>query len=363
MILSTSKPTVIDLFCGAGGLSKGFEMAGFEVLLGVDNNPWCMKTFAQNHPSSAGNSEPVDIEKLDSETIKKKMGNRKIDVIVGGPPCQGFSVAGLRDPNDPRNSLFKHFARLVYELKPKWFVMENVSGLLIARTAKGEAVDTIIRRVFKNAGYRVKQFKLNSADYGVPQKRIRIFYIGTNTKKPIKAPDPTHAKNPINTLLGPKIKKWVPVKEILLPESEVGRSYFHSQKMIEGFRRRKERNVNNGKGFGWQILNMDKPSYTISARYWKDGSEATVKYSEERIRMLTEKECARIQSFPDDYEFLGSKRTVYTQIGNAVPPRLAKAIAIEIKRKLEEEKNKEEVSEKSVRSGTLQKGSDVQIQA
>lgn len=328
------KLVVVDLFCGAGGMSKGFEMAGFEVLLGIDNDPECMKTFARNHPHGASNSEPIDIENLTSEIVKAKIGKREIDVIIGGPPCQGFSMAGLRDPNDPRNSLFKHFARLVYELKPKWFVMENVSGLLVAKTAKGEDVDTIIRRVFKNAGYRVIQLKLNAADYGVPQKRMRIFYIGTSTRKPIESPKPTHAETPSATLHGPPIRRWVGVGECLLPETEVEKCYYHSQKMIDGFRRRKERNLENGKGFGWQILDPKKPSYTISARYWKDGADAIVMLAPDRTRMLTERECARVQSFPDDYVFIGSKRTVYRQIGNAVPPLLAKAIALNISKML-----------------------------
>jgi DNA (cytosine-5)-methyltransferase 1 len=211
--------------------------------------------------------------------------------------------------------------------------MENVPGLLTSITANGESVDAIIRKEFEKAKYEVKPFILLAANYGVPQKRKRLFYIGTNTGKPITAPTATHSESPHMTLLGPKLEKWVGVGQVLMSETEVPAGYFHTKRMIEGFRRRKERNKTNGKGFGWQILDMEKPSYTISARYWKDGSDAIVKYSEERIRMLTERECARIQSFPDDYEFLGSKRLKYTQIGNAVPPLLAKAIALEIKKK------------------------------
>jgi len=332
MSVSTSKkPTVIDLFCGAGGMSKGFEMAGFEVLLGVDKDRRCMETFRRNHPSAARNSETIDIRKVTASWIREKIGDRKIDVIIGGPPCQGFSMAGRRDPNDPRNSLFKHFVRLIRELQPEWFVMENVTGLLVTRTAGGEDVDTIIKNEFKKIKYRVERFKLNSANYGVPQKRIRIFYIGTNSRKPIRPPPPTHAETPNSTLYGPPLKKWVPVSKCLLPESEVGKSYYHSQKMIEGFKRRKERNIRNGKGFGWQILDPDKPSFTISARYWKDGADAIVMLAPNKTRMLTELECARIQSFPDDYIFVGSKKDRYRQIGNAVPPLLAKAIASEIK--------------------------------
>jgi DNA (cytosine-5)-methyltransferase 1 len=107
--------------------------------------------------------------------------------------------------------------------------------------------------------------------------------------------------------------------------------YFHTQKMIDGFINRKKKNLENAKGFGWQILKMDKPSYTISARYWKDGAEAIVKYSPTKVRMLTERECARIQSFPDDYVFVGPKRERYKQIGNAVPPLLGRSLAKIIK--------------------------------
>lgn len=335
MTPSTSKPTVIDLFCGAGGLSKGFEMAGFEVVLGVDNEPSSMATFKKNHPSAVPISETMDIKDLTEEKLIKKIGNRKINVVIGGPPCQGFSMAGRRDPNDPRNSLFMHFVRIVGELKPEWFVMENVTGLLIAKTAKGEDVNIIIKKEFEKIGYRVKLFKLIAADYGVPQKRKRIFYIGTNSEKSIRPPKQTHAEKAHNCLNGPPMKKWVGVGTVLLPESDVGKSYYHSQKMIAGFRRRKERNVKNGKGFGWQILDPEKPSFTISARYWKDGADAIVMLAPNKTRMLTERECARIQSFPDDYVFLGSKKDRYRQIGNAVPPLLAKAIASEIKRKLE----------------------------
>jgi len=334
----SEKLTVIDLFCGAGGMSKGFEMAGFEVLLGVDNNPCCMKTFAKNHASAAGNSEPVDIESLSSEEIREMIGCREVDVVIGGPPCQGFSIAGRRDPNDPRNSLFRYFARIIKEIEPKWFVMENVTGLLMMKTAKGYNVDSLIQEEFRNIGYQVKRFKLIAADYGVPQKRVRIFYIGTNTGKAILPPPPTHSEKPSGTLYGPPLKKWVPVRKCILSESDVGKGYYHSQRMIDGFKRRKERNVNNGKGFGWQILDMEKPSFTISARYWKDGSEATVMLGPNKARMLTERECARIQSFPDDYEFVGSKKEVYKQIGNAVPPLLTKAIALNIKKMLSQDR-------------------------
>lgn len=361
-----SKPTLIDLFCGAGGFSKGFEMAGFDIILGIDIDKWSCLTFAYNFGDeklrkkilSLKNSEIEewlnktnfrqskvicnDIKKIDANELKALIGD--VDLIIGGPPCQGFSMAGRRDPNDPRNSLFMEFVKFVKTFKPKWFVMENVTGLLVTKTSNGEDVSKIIEQEFESIPYRVGKFILNSADYGVPQKRRRVFFIGTNTDKKIEPPFPTHAKDPKRFLeslgikrwaLKKQIKKWVPVREVLFKESEVDEKYFLTQRMIDGFVRRKQRNRENGKGFGWQILKMDEPSYTISARYWKDGSDALVMYSPTKIRMLTERECARIQSFPDDFKFLGPKREVYKQIGNSVPPLLAKAIAETIKQKLE----------------------------
>ena len=123
------------------------------------------------------------------------------------------------------------------------------------------------------------------------------------------------------------MKKWVGAGTVLLSKEKAPEKSFHTQKMIDGFKRRKERNKAKGKGFGWQIIDPEQPCYTISARYWKDGSDALVKYSETEVRMLTHEEGAAIQTFPPDYKFSGNKRDVWMQIGNAVPCLLAKAIA------------------------------------
>jgi DNA (cytosine-5)-methyltransferase 1 len=306
-------------------------MAGFKILLGIDSCKFCCQTFVFNHKC------PVicdDIRNVDAERVRKVIGDTEIDVLVGGFPCEGFSMAGRRDPTDPRNTLFREFVRLAGDLKPKWILMENVSGLLVTKTAKGENVSEVIQGELRRIGYNVEYRILNAADYGVPQKRRRVFFLGNIMGKPIEWPKPTHAKAPTQTLLGKPLKKWVPVKTVLLPKESVDKRYFHSLRMIEGFRKRKERNIREGKGFGWQILRMEEPSFTISARYWKDGSEALVMYSPTEVRMLTELECARIQSFPDDYKFIGPRNEIYTQIGDAVPPLLARALARAIKRNL-----------------------------
>jgi len=324
------KPTVIDLFCGAGGLSTGFRMAGFDVLLGIDNIPVFCETFRKNDKKAICG----DIRDISVEEIKHEIGDVAVDVVIGGPPCQGFSHAGRRDTKDPRNSLFVEFVRIVNGLKPKFFVMENVPGILTMKTAEGESVRDIITREFKGIGYDVKVKKLLAADFGVPQKRKRVIFIGTNTEKPIMFPEPTHSKISKMRYDAVMIKKWVPVSNVLIPRNKVDKSFFHTKKMIKGFKRRKKMNKKNGKGFGAQYLKLDEPSYTISARYWKDGSDALVKYSETKIRMLTPDECAAIQTFPKDYKWTGSKRDIYTQIGNAVPCLLSKAVAEEIKKQL-----------------------------
>jgi DNA (cytosine-5)-methyltransferase 1 len=276
-----------------------------------------------------------DIREISVGQIKEAISNQVVDIVVGGPPCQGFSMAGRRDAKDPRNSLFMEFVRVVNGLKPKFFVMENVPGILTAKTEKGKLVKEIILEEFKKIGYRVEVRKLHAADYGVPQKRKRVLFTGTNTNKPIRFPEPTHFSKSYRKLDGTMTKKWVSVSEVLLPKEKVDKSFFHTQKMIDGFKRRKIANEKRGKGFGAQYLKLDEPSYTISARYWKDGSDALVKYSENEMRMLTPEECAVIQSFPKNYKFAGSKREVYTQIGNAVPCLLGEAVAEEIKKLLE----------------------------
>ena len=329
----SKKPTTVDLFAGAGGLTEGFKQAGFETIAANEIMPDYSETFKLNHPDAK--IFTGDIRNITVEEFKKVCGinGKKVDVVIGGPPCQGFSMAGLRDPKDPRNSLFMEYIRFVDGLKPKYFVMENVPGILTMKTAKGEKVIDLIENEFKRIGYKVKRKKLHAADYGVPQKRKRVVFIGTNTGKEITYPEPTHAEEPYIKVDGKKIKKWVGAGTVLLSKEKVPKNFYHSEKMINGFIKRRKRNENNGRGFGWQIIAEEKPCYTISARYWKDGSDALVKYSEKEIRMLTPLETARIQTFPDKYKFHGSKRVVYTQIGNAVPVGLAKAIAEEIKKK------------------------------
>jgi DNA (cytosine-5)-methyltransferase 1 len=313
-------PVVIDLFCGAGGLSEGFRQAGFKSILGIDSDKSALETFALNHKGA----ETIcgDILRITKEDIVKKIKRKTVDLIIGGPPCQGFSMAGRRNPNDPRNKLVREFLRIVKDFKPKVFVIENVQGFRTMTDEYGKKVLEIVKELAKESGYYIEPHFINSRDYSVAQKRKRMFLVGSKKK---------------NLKLDIRKTKEVVVGDLLLPKKAIGEEYFYSQKLIDGFLRRAKRNKRLGRGFGWRFLRMSEQSNTISARYYKDGCEALVKYDdsfkEGSIRKLTEKECARIQSFPDSYKFAGGKIKTYKQIGNAVPPNMAKAVAKSIKRR------------------------------
>ncbi|XOB40885.1 MAG: DNA cytosine methyltransferase [Candidatus Nealsonbacteria bacterium] len=306
---------LIELFCGAGGISEGFKNAGFKILLGIDINPVYLSSFAVNHP----NAETLcdDIRHINGSTIKKYVGEKKIYAIVGGPPCQGFSVARKRNVKDSRNNLPLEFLRIVNEIRPRWFVCENVVGILTAKLPSDILVKDRFIGKAKKIGYKTEYRILNAAYFGVPQNRRRVIFIGTRLNKKIRFPSQKGNKTNLS---------W----KILTKKHLVPKNLFYSKKLIKGFQKREKDNRKKGLGFRWQFLKPKSPSYTIPARYWKDGSNALVKYKDGSIRMLTEEECSKIQGFPQNYTFLGNKRKRYEQIGNAVPPLLAAAIAREI---------------------------------
>ena len=311
-IKASPKIKVVDLFSGAGGLTIGFNGPEFEVLFGVEHDEHAARTYSANFKHPMLNQ---DIRTLNVDTLVEKYG--KADIVIGGPPCQGFSMAGKRDIKDPRNSLFMDYLRFVSAFRPKYFVMENVPGILTMKTAEGVLVSSIIQSEVSNIGYNLKWKILLAADFGVPQKRRRVIFLGwRNDVSEPNHPDPTHTK-----------ETYVCMRDVLLPRSEVNQKYFHSQKMVDGFSARKLRNKENGKGFGAQFVKEDEPCYTISARYYKDGSDALVRYSENEIRRLTEKEVARVQSFPDNFIFPCSGVQTYKQFGNAVACKLGIAIS------------------------------------
>ncbi|WP_442598619.1 DNA cytosine methyltransferase [Neobacillus sp. D3-1R] len=338
---------IIDLFSGCGGLSLGFELAGYKTLLGIDNDKAAVDTFVKNHKGSIGLS--TDITEITGEEIKKIVGHTNIDVVIGGPPCQGMSLAGPRKLHDPRNKLYLSFIRIVQELQPKAFVIENVPG--IVSLFKGAIKDSILEE-FQKMGYNVKYQLLNSADFGVPQIRKRVFFVGIKKGETFSFPEPKifyendwiTAEDATNDLpllensLGNEIEHYTgepqndyqrycrknsqeihnhlatkhteqTIKIIsLVPE---GGNY---KNLPEEFKGKRNFNV------AWTRYHSKRPTLTIDT-----GHRHHFHYKANRVP--TVRENARFQSFPDDFIFYGNKTQQYRQVGNAVPPLLAKAIA------------------------------------
>lgn len=205
------------------------------------------------------------------------------------------------------------YVKYINYFNPKAFIMENVIGILSMKTDKNEKVIDIILSQL-NTNYNCIVTKLYASDFEVPQNRRRTIIIGIRKDLNVIP----HEPKPVLS-----IENRIPVKDILLPKNEIDSSYYLSEKALIGIQNKKERAKENGNGFGAQFLSFDKPSYTIPARYWKDGYDALVKYSDTEIRRLTIQELKRIQSFPDDYVLEGSKKDIIMQIGNAVACKFA----------------------------------------
>jgi DNA (cytosine-5)-methyltransferase 1 len=349
------KLKVIDLFAGCGGLSYGFEMSGFEILLGVDNWSDCLETFKYNHKNS--NILCGDLSKVSSRDIKINIANKDVDIIVGGPPCQGFSLAGKRDSNDDRNKLVMDYVRMVKELKPKFFVMENVLGILSMKDHVGNFVIDNLEKKFRKIGYQIKYKPLYAHHYGVPQKRQRVFIVGNNIGAEFDFPEPTHGteKKPFITVgeaisdlpllddtygeeiaryrMKPKSKyqKFMRKKSDLMLNHTKSNHSTQTIKVISlvpegGNWRDLPKGYQNIRSYSntWRRLDSKLPSVTIDT-----GHRHHFHYKANRVP--TVRESARIQSFPDCFEFKGSRTSQFKQVGNAVPPLLAKAIADQIK--------------------------------
>lgn len=299
----------IDLFCGCGGMSKGLTDAGINVIAGIDVWDKAIESYKKNSNHLALCKDLTTF----SPQHFKELHNNPIDLITGGPPCQGFSIAGRRDTNDPRNSLFMEYVKYINYFKPKVILMENVMGILSMKTDKKEnVIDIILEQLGVN--YNCIVTKLYASDFEVPQNRRRIIIIGVRKDLGVMPTAPASVLT---------IENRIPVKQVLLPRDQIDQSYYLSEKALTGIQNKKIKSKEKGAGFGAQFLDMDKPSFTIPARYWKDGYDALVRYSDTEIRRLTIQELKRIQTFPDDYIIEGSKKDIIMQIGNAVPCRFA----------------------------------------
>lgn len=330
---------MIDLFCGCGGMSLGFEQVGFKTILAVDNWEPACETYKANFPKAEVICK--DIERVSDKELKKIINSRRINLIIGGPPCQGFSIAGKRDPKDPRSSLFREFVRVVDLVRPAYFVMENVEGLHSMKTKNGSMVIDIICDEFERIGYRVKCRVLDAADYRVPQHRHRIFFIGTNTNAGIFFP-------PIKILFG----KYKTVRDAMgdLEPLESGEkskkdkwhfAFNHPKHQIEWMRDVPEGGTAHDNpdpdnrppsGFRttYKRIWWDRPSPAVTTCFGAISSQNNVHPRD--TRALTIREAARLQTFPDSFEWKGSTNQIRIQIGNAVPPLLAKCIGESIGR-------------------------------
>ena len=337
---------VIDLFCGCGGLSLGFEQAGYKVLLGIDNWEDSLVTFRYNHHGSE--TMCADLMNLNPMSVEERIGNKKVDVIIGGPPCQGFSVAGKRIIDDNRNKLYKSFVRMVAHFKPKAFVLENVPNIL----SMGEGiVKRAIVNDFEELGYKVVNKVLLASDYGVPQNRRRAIFVGLLNGEEFVYPQPTIVQRvtteqalsdlPQNSLPDGAEYPTAPLSDYqkLIRQGSKG-VYNHditihteqTQRIIAmvpdggNYKNLPEELQNTRKvHIAWTRLNSKAPSITIDT-----GHRHHFHYKYNRIP--TVRESARIQSFADTFVFLGSKTSQFKQVGNAVPPLMAKAIAEQLKK-------------------------------
>jgi len=300
---------VVSLFSGAGGLDLGLINSGHEIIWANDIDKDSCETYRLN----IGNHIICeDITEFDLNLIPKA------EVIVGGFPCQGFSLANLnRKPEDSRNILYKYFYLLIKQNQPNYFLAENVRGIL--SLGKGKVMEQIIKD-FGSAGYRVKFKVFNTANYGVPQSRYRVIIAGTKNELSkdldFNFPEPTHDK-----------ENWISIGKALkeIPEPEAEHDLLNH--ICSKYK------VTNRNFTGHRTTDPNKPSPTILARGNGKGGVCAIQHPKNHRRMSV-RESALIQTFPIDFEFTGSMTSMYRQIGNAVPVKFAEFLGIEL-RKLE----------------------------
>lgn len=332
-----TKPKVVSLFSGSGGLDLGFEAAGFEIILSSDLMPEACETLRQNRPKHLVVGPPIhsgNVLELQSSDILKMTGLKKgqIDVMVGGPPCQPFSTAAAQrflkgdkkfkrvgfDSEDKGQLIFR-YVQLILELKPKCFLIENVPGILTID--KGSGISKVYE-ILEEAGYKISTPKVvDAADFGVPQFRKRAFVIGSLYKKNFVFPEPTHGKT--ESLFQ---KQHVGCANVLvdIPETVLNNiTREHSEPSLKRYRTL----LFGQREMLGRVDRLDplRPSKTVIAGGTSGGGRSHLHPFQ--ARTLTVRECARLQTYPDDYIFHGSIARQFTLVGNSVPPLLAEILA------------------------------------
>ncbi len=316
-----SEMTFVDLFCGAGGLSKGLEMAGLQGICGLDWFAEAGMTYKRNfdHPFVDGDIKQQEVKDNFYNTVKQQLNGRKLDVVAGGFPCQGFSMAGNRIVDDPRNSLYLEMLEIVKTLQPDFVICENVKGL---RSMLNGGVEKKIIADYKAIGYEMNVTVLCAADYKTPQKRERVIFIGNRIgvtnyhPKPILAPAEyvTTGAAIADLMEHPEDKAFNHVPTKHRPDM--------AQRMLE---LPEGESLYKGYSDAWKKCPWNEASCTIKENH------GGVNIHPKLPRVLTAREMARLQSFPDDFIFEGTKNKQLVQIGNAVPPLLGKAIGLAIR--------------------------------
>ena len=318
---TSSSMTFVDLFCGAGGLSKGFEMAGLQGVCGLDWFDEAGQTYRRNfsHPFVYGDIKEEAVKRVFYDTVKEGLAGRHLDVVAGGFPCQGFSMAGNRIVDDPRNSLYLEMLEIVRTLQPDFVVCENVKGL---RSMLGGAVEQKIIADYKAIGYDMNVTVLCAADYSTPQKRERVIFIGNRIGVKNYHPKPILTPSQYVTTgqaIGDLMSHPADAAFNHVPTKHRADMAVRMQELPEG------ESLYKGYSDAWKKCPWNQASCTIKENH------GGVNVHPKLPRVLTAREMARLQSFPDDFIFEGTKNKQLVQIGNAVPPLLGKAIGLAVR--------------------------------
>ena len=316
-----SQMTFVDLFCGAGGLSKGLELSGLKGICGLDWFIEAGQTYKRNfdHPFINGDIKNKEVKAKFYSTVREKLQGRELDIVAGGFPCQGFSMSGNRVIDDPRNSLYLELVEIVKELRPRFVICENVKGL---RSMLGGQVERKIIEDFKSIGYDMNVGVLCAADYYTPQKRERVIIIGNRIGVKNFHPKPILSSDEY-------ITTGMAIKDLMIHPIDEGFNHVpthHRPDMEERIKALPEgKSLYDGYSDAWKKCPWNEASCTIKENH------GGVNIHPKLPRVLTAREMARLQSFPDDFIFEGPKNKQLVQIGNAVPPLLGKAIGLAIR--------------------------------